>query len=71
MKNSVKLLIQIMVCIIAVLLIIHRRVIAAALTGDPIPEMPEWHKKVFGLGRKNECCGCCGDNGSCECCCGE
>ena len=26
---------------------IHRRVIAAAINGDPMPEPPEWHKKCF------------------------
>ena len=29
------------------LLFIHRRVIAAAINGDPMPEPPEWHKKCF------------------------
>lgn len=29
------------------LLIIHRRVIAACLTGVEMPEMPEWHRKCF------------------------
>ena len=35
------------------LIVIHRRVIAAAITGEPIPEPPEWHKKCFP---------CCWDN---------
>ena len=26
---------------------IHRRAIAAAINGDPMPEPPEWHKKCF------------------------
>lgn len=30
-----------------VFLIIHRRVIAACLTGIEMPEAPEWHKKCF------------------------
>lgn len=29
----------------AVSLFVHRRVIAAVVKGDPIPEPPEWHKK--------------------------
>ena len=29
------------------LLVIHRRVIAAAITGEDMPEPPEWHKKYF------------------------
>ncbi len=29
------------------LLVIHRRVIAAAITGEPMPETPEWHKKFL------------------------
>jgi len=28
-------------------LIIHRHVIAACITGSPMPEAPEWHKKCF------------------------
>ena len=35
------------------LLVIHRRVIVAALTGEEMPEPPEWHKKCFP---------CCWDN---------
>ena len=31
----------------AVFLIIHRRVIAACLTGVEMPEAPAWHKKCF------------------------
>ena len=30
-----------------VMLIIHRRVIAACITGIEMPEAPEWHKKCF------------------------
>ena len=29
------------------LLVIHRRMIAAAITGEDMPEPPEWHKKYF------------------------
>lgn len=35
-------------------LIIHRRVIAACLTGMEMPEAPEWHKKCFKLCCKEE-----------------
>lgn len=45
MKNTFKVLLEFTVVVIAVLLIIHRRVIAAAVTGSEMPEMPEWHKK--------------------------
>lgn len=47
MKNTFKVLLEFTVIVIAVLLIIHRRVIAAAVTGSEMPEMPEWHKKFF------------------------
>ena len=32
-----------------VFLIIHRRVIAACLTGIEMPEAPAWHKKCFKI----------------------
>ncbi len=32
-------------------LIIHRRVWKAVLTGQPVPEMPEWHKKWHPLAK--------------------
>lgn len=47
MKNTFKVLLEFTVIVIAVLLIIHRRVIAAAVTGSEMSEMPEWHKKFF------------------------
>ena len=37
-----------------VLLIIHRRVIAACLTGIEMPEAPEWHKKFFACLKKEK-----------------
>ena len=37
-----------------VLLIIHRRVIAACLTGVEMPEAPEWHKKCFNCMKKEK-----------------
>ena len=47
MKQTIKALISCMAVCCGVLLIIHRRVIAACITGDPMPEAPEWHKKCF------------------------
>ena len=47
MKNTIKLLVELAAVACGVLLIIHRRVIAAAVTGEPMPEMPEWHKKFL------------------------
>jgi hypothetical protein len=54
MKNTLSTLIKCAVVVCGVLLIIHRRVIAACLTGSPMPEVPEWHKKCFPcLGKKD------------------
>ncbi len=52
MKNVVKGLIECCVVCFGVLLIIHRRVIAACLTGTEMPEMPEWHRKLIKCGKK-------------------
>ena len=52
MKNTVKALISCAAVMCGVLLIIHRRVIVAAITGEPIPEMPEWHKKMLCCSKK-------------------
>ena len=52
-----KVLIEVIKCLAVltgVFLIIHRRVIAAAITGSEMPEMPEWHKKCLCLGNKEE-----------------
>ncbi len=46
-KNYCKAIIECCAVCCGVLLIIHRRVISAALTGSPMPEAPEWHKKCF------------------------
>ena len=35
-------------------LIIHRRVIAACLTGSEMPEAPAWHKKCFACLKKEK-----------------
>lgn len=47
MKNVVKALIECAAVCCGVMLIIHRRVIAACITGSKMPEMPEWHKKLL------------------------
>ena len=36
------------------LLVIHRKVIAAAITGGDMPEPPEWHKKYLACCAENE-----------------
>lgn len=41
----------ILICILVLITIwciIHRRVIRAWILGEPMPELPEWHKKCFG-----------------------
>ena len=45
MKKIIKAVIECSVVCFAVMLIVHCRVIAAYLTGDKMPEAPEWHKK--------------------------
>ena len=47
MKNVIKAVIECSVVCFAVWLIIHRHVISACITGDEMPEAPEWHKKCF------------------------
>jgi len=53
MKNMIKAVIEFMVITFSVLLIIHRHVISACITGDTMPEAPEWHKKCFHCGKDN------------------
>lgn len=48
MKKTIKMVIECMAIMTGVWMIIHRHVISACLTGDPMPEAPEWHKKCFG-----------------------
>lgn len=48
MRNVLKTIIACMAVCCGVFLIIHRNVIAACITGSPMPEAPEWHKKMFG-----------------------
>ncbi|MCR4814677.1 MAG: hypothetical protein K5879_07615 [Lachnospiraceae bacterium] len=47
MKRTTRIIIECTVVSLAILLIIHRRVISAALTGAPMPEAPAWHKKFL------------------------
>ena len=54
MKQAINPIIRCCAVCCGVLLIIHRRVIAAAITGDQMPEMPEWHKKLFCCGKKED-----------------
>ena len=54
MKGTIRTLIDICIIMIAVFLIIHRRVFSALLTGAPMPEAPEWHKKCFGCGKEQK-----------------
>lgn len=52
MKKTIKAVIECLAVMTGVFLIIHRHVIGACLTGSPMPEAPEWHKKLFCA------CGC-------------
>jgi len=54
MKNTARALISCAAVMCGVFMIIHRRVIAACLTGTQMPEMPEWHKKLLCCGEKEE-----------------
>ncbi len=45
MRQAINMMIRCLAVCCGVFLIIHRRVIAAAITGSQMPEMPEWHKK--------------------------
>ncbi len=54
MKDTIRTLIDICIIMCGVFLIIHRRVISAALTGTPMPETPEWHKKCLGCGKEQK-----------------
>ena len=54
MKDTIRTLIDLCIIMTGVFLIIHRRVISALLTGEPMPEAPEWHKKMLCCGTKEE-----------------
>lgn len=47
MKDTLNTIIKCAAVFGGVMLIIHRRVIAAAITGSDMPQAPEWHKKFF------------------------
>ena len=53
MKNThtVRSVIDCGIIMLGVFLIIHRRVFSAWLTGEDMPEAPEWHKKCFRCGK--------------------
>ena len=54
MKDNAKALLACVAITAGVFLLIHRRVIAAALTGSEMPEPPEWHKKYFPCFRQQD-----------------
>ncbi len=54
MKSVCSAVIECCAVCCGVLLIIHRRVFAAVLTGSPMPEAPEWHKKCFACLKKEK-----------------
>ena len=47
MKKAINTIIRCLAVCCGVFMIIHRRVIAACITGTDMPEMPEWHKKLI------------------------
>ena len=44
MKKALQILLIVIAVACGLFLFIHRRVIAAYLKGEPLPEAPEWHK---------------------------
>ncbi|MBP5605063.1 MAG: hypothetical protein J6X60_05920 [Ruminiclostridium sp.] len=54
MKNTIRTLINCCFIMLGIFLIIHRRVFSALITGEPMPEPPEWHKKFLCCGKKEE-----------------
>ncbi len=51
-KKAINTFIRACAVCLGVFLIIHRRVIAACLTGIEMPEIPEWHRKCFACLKK-------------------
>lgn len=47
MKIVIMSIISCLAILCGLFLIIHRHVIAAALTGSEMPEAPEWHRKLL------------------------
>ena len=54
MKGTIRTIINICIIMLAVFLIIHRRVFSALLNGAPMPEALEWHKKCFSCGKEQK-----------------
>ncbi len=53
-KKALNTWIRICAVCCGLFLIIHRRVIAASLTGTEMPEAPAWHKKCFACLKKEK-----------------
>ena len=53
-KDTVRSVIDCFIIMLGVFLIVHRRVFSALLTGEQMPEAPEWHKKCFGCGKEKK-----------------
>ena len=51
MKTVVNVALGLMIGCAVVSLFVHRRVVAAALKGEPLPEPPAWHKGHPCLGK--------------------
>ena len=49
MKKALFIALGVVAGCAATSLVVHRRVVAAAIKGDPLPEPPEWHKKWHPL----------------------
>lgn len=45
MNHIIKAIVGCAAACFVLMLIAHRRVIAAYITGEPMPEAPEWHRK--------------------------
>ena len=44
MKTFANILLGLIIGCAVASLVVHRRVIAAAIKGEPLPEPPKWHK---------------------------
>ena len=53
-KKALNTCIRILAVCCGVFLIIHRRVIAACITGIEMPEAPAWHKKCCACVKKEQ-----------------
>ena len=52
MRTFANIVLGVLVGCMAASLFVHRRVIAAAIKGEPLPEPPEWHKGHPCIGQK-------------------